>query len=30
MRIDKEEAQRLERLARMTLLAEEVWEDAPS
>ena len=27
MGIDTEEGQRLERLARMTLLAEEVWED---
>jgi putative toxin-antitoxin system antitoxin component (TIGR02293 family) len=28
LRLDPEESQRLERLARMTTLAEEVWEDA--
>lgn len=27
-RLDPEESQRLERLARMTALAEDVWEDA--
>lgn len=27
-RLDPEESQRLERLARMTALAEQVWEDA--
>lgn len=27
-RLDPEESQRLERLARMTAMAEEVWEDA--